>query len=325
MGETGARYHVPVLLEPTLAALSIDPDGVYVDGTAGGGGHAAAIASRLRGGRLFALDRDPDAVAQAGERLRGLPATVVQANFTQAAQVLSSYGVAGADGVLLDLGVSSHQLDDASRGFSYHRDAPLDMRMSRAGRSAADLCRECSEEQLAEIFQRYGEERYARRIARAIVSERARTPIETTGRLADIVRAAYPAAARREKHPARKVFQALRIAVNDELTCLSRGLDVCFDLLREGGRIAVITFHSLEDRMVKERFAAYARGCICPPESPVCTCHRTPAARSVHRRPVCADAEEIAANPRSRSAKLRCMEKLHERYADETGAAGPRE
>ncbi len=317
MKET-AGYHCPVLLHETVATLGIDPQGVYVDGTVGGGGHAAAIAEKLKGGHLYAIDRDPDAVQAARERLKGLPATVVQANFTEMAQVLRSFGVERVNGVLLDLGVSSHQLDDPARGFSYHRDAPLDMRMSCSGFTAADVCNTCSEQQLCEIFTRFGEEKFARRIARVIVRERTACPVNTTGRLAQIIREAVPAAARREKHPARRVFQALRIAVNDELGALSRGLDIAFDRLIEGGRLAVITFHSLEDRMVKERFAEWRTGCICPPESPVCTCFRTPAAKAVLKKPVRAGERELEQNPRARSAGLRCVEKLHERYTENT-------
>ena len=310
-GQAGA-YHIPVLLEETLGALAVRPDGLYVDGTAGGGGHSFAIASRLRGGRLLALDRDPDAVEAAGRRLAGLPAVVVQANFTEMEQVLAAEGLGPADGILLDIGVSSHQLDTAERGFSYHMDAPLDMRMSQSGRTAADLVNTLDERELASIFFRFGEEKYARPIARAIVRERAGQPVETTGRLADIIRQAVPASYRREGHPARRVFQALRIAVNGELDCLSEALDTAFRCLKPGGRLAVITFHSLEDRMVKQRFAALCKGCTCPPDFPVCVCGRTPAARLILRKPAEASAQELADNPRARSAKLRCIEKIHE-------------
>lgn len=307
------EYHVPVLLEETLAVLNIQPDGVYVDGTAGGGGHSFAIASRLNGGRLIALDQDPDAIRQAGERLSGLPATVVHRNFRHMDDVLREQGVERVDGILLDIGVSSHQLDEPERGFSYHADAPLDMRMSQAGITAADLVRELSESELADIFFRFGEEKFSRAIARAIVGARQIQPIETTTQLADIIKGAVPAAVRRDGHPARKVFQALRMAVNAELDCLSEALDIAFDSLKVGGRLAVITFHSLEDRMVKQRFAAFCKGCECPPEFPVCVCGRTPAARLTNKKPIEASAAELAANPRSRSAKLRCIEKLHER------------
>lgn len=311
-----SEYHLPVLLRETLDALAVRPDGIYVDGTAGGGGHSSAIASRLTTGRLIALDRDPDAIQEASARLQGLPAEVVQANFADMEQVLAAHGIGRVDGILLDIGVSSHQLDAAERGFSYHKDAPLDMRMSQSGTSAAQLVNTLSEPELAEIFFRFGEEKHARRIAAAIVRERTAAPVETTAQLADIVRGAVPAAARRDGHPARRVFQALRIAVNGELDCLSAGLDAAFHCLNDGGRLAVITFHSLEDRMVKQRFAAWRKGCICPPDFPVCTCGRTPAAQLVLRHPAEAGEEELRQNPRSRSAKLRCIERIHELYAD---------
>lgn len=312
----GTAYHRPVLLRETMEALEVRPDGVYVDGTAGGGGHSLAIASRLTTGRLISLDRDPDAVAEASTRLQGLPALVVRANFTEMDRVLREQGIDAVDGVLLDIGVSSHQLDTPERGFSYHNDAPLDMRMSQTGPTAADLVNSLEEKQLAEIFFRFGEEKFSRPIARAIVRERETAPIDTTGRLADIISRAVPAAARRDGHPARRVFQALRIAVNGELDCLSAALDTAFDCLKEGGRLAVITFHSLEDRMVKQRFAQWRQGCICPPDCPVCVCGRTPAAELVLRKPAEASPEELEENPRSRSAKLRCIRRLHERYRE---------
>mgnify|MGYP004564549781 FL=1 len=309
-------YHRPVLLEQTLEALQIRPDGVYLDGTAGGGGHSYAIASRLRGGRLIALDQDPDAIRAAGERLAGLPATVVQSNFTHMDGVLQQLGIAAVDGILLDIGVSSHQLDAPERGFSYHYDAPLDMRMSQSGTTAADLVATLSEQQLADIFRRYGEEKFARPIARSIVRQRDKQSIQTTLQLAELVSQSVPAAARRDGHPARRVFQALRIAVNGELDCLSAALDTAFDCLKPGGRLAIITFHSLEDAMVKERFAQWRQGCICPREFPVCVCGRTPAAHPVLKKPATATPEELRDNPRSRSAKLRCVEKCHDRYRD---------
>lgn len=309
-------YHRPVLLEQTLETLQVRPDGVYLDGTAGGGGHSYAIASRLQGGRLIALDQDPDAIRAAGERLAGLPATVVQSNFTRMDEVLQRLEIPAVDGILLDIGVSSHQLDAPERGFSYHYDAPLDMRMSQSGVTAAELVATLSEQQLADIFRRYGEEKFARPIARSIVRQRDKQPIETTLQLAELVSQSVPAAARRDGHPARRVFQALRIAVNGELDCLSAALDTAFDCLKPGGRLAIITFHSLEDAVVKERFAQWRQGCICPREFPVCVCGRTPAARAVLKKPATATPEELADNPRSRSAKLRCVEKCHERYRD---------
>ena len=314
MEQSNSGYHRPVLLEETLAALDVRPDGVYLDGTAGGGGHAFAVASRLKEGRLIALDQDPDAVEEATARLKGLPATVVHANFADMQAVLHRLGVKGVDGVLLDIGVSSHQLDTPERGFSYHADAPLDMRMSRSGRTAADLIAALPDRELAAIFSREGEEPFARPIARAVVRARENEPVATTGALAELVKGAVPAAARRDGHPARRVFQALRIAVNGELDRLSEGLDAAFDCLNEGGRLAVITFHSLEDRMVKQRFAEWRRGCTCPPDFPVCVCGRTPAAVPVLRHPATASQQELEENPRSRSAKLRCVQKCHERY-----------
>ncbi len=309
-------YHRPVLLDETLAALAVRPEGVYIDGTAGGGGHSAAIASRLTSGRLLAIDRDPDAIREAGGRLAGLPATVVQANFADMTAVWRQTGWERPDGILLDLGVSSHQLDTPERGFSYHEDAPLDMRMSQAGVTAAELVATLDAPALEHIFREYGDEKYARSIAQAIVRSREHAPIETTLQLADVIAGAVPAGARRDKHPARRVFQALRIAVNGEMDALNTALDAAFDLLGEGGRLAIITFHSLEDGLVKQRFRTWRQGCICPPECPVCVCGRTPAAEAVTRKPVTASAAELADNPRSRSAALRCVRKLHERYPD---------
>ncbi len=316
MAEHSTGYHRPVLLSQTIDALNIRPDGVYLDGTAGGGGHSHAIASRLAGGRLIALDQDPDAIAAAGQRLAGLPATLVQTNFRFLDEALDKLGIDKVDGILLDIGVSSHQLDAPARGFSYHHDAPLDMRMSQAGITAADLVATLSEKALADIFYRFGEEKFSRPIARAIVRERDKQPIITTLQLADLIAASVPAAARRDGHPARRVFQALRIAVNGELDCLSAALDTAFDRLHVGGRLAVITFHSLEDAMVKNRFAAWRQGCVCPKEFPVCVCGRTPAAELVLKKPATATAQELAENPRSRSAKLRCVQKVHDRYLD---------
>lgn len=311
-GTTG--YHRPVLLEETLLALNVRPDGIYLDGTAGGGGHSFAIASRLTTGRLISLDQDPDAVKEASARLAGLPAKVIRSNFAEMDRVLWMEGVEGVDGILLDIGVSSHQLDAPERGFSYHHDAPLDMRMSQSGRTAADLVNTLSEKELADIFFRFGEEKFSRPIARSIVRQREAEPLQTTLQLAELIKGAVPAVARRDGHPARRVFQALRIAVNGELDCLSAALDTAFDCLNPGGRLAVITFHSLEDRMVKQRFGEWKTGCVCPPDFPACVCGRTPAGKLILRKPAEASREELAENPRSRSAKLRCIEKMHERY-----------
>ena len=304
--------HVSVLLNESIEGLNIKPDGIYVDGTAGGAGHSSEIAKRLKTGRLIALDKDPDAIATATERLTKYPcATVVRSDFAEIPAVLDSLGIDKVDGVLLDLGVSSHQLDEAERGFSYHSEAPLDMRMSQEGLSAYDLVNGASGAELAKILYDYGEEKFAPRIVNAILDARAVKPIETTTELADIVRNAVPAAVRRkEGHPARKTFQAIRIAVNGELDRLSEALDRAFERLAPGGRFAIITFHSLEDRMVKQAFAEYTKGCTCPPEFPVCICGKTPRGKLVSRKPIEPTPEELEVNHRSRSAKLRIIEKL---------------
>lgn len=304
--------HKPVLFTEAVDALQIKPNGVYVDGTAGGGGHSAAIAARLsESGRLICIDQDPDAIAVLQKRLGGLPqVTIVQENFAHIDTVLSNLEIPGADGILVDLGVSSHQLDTPERGFSFHTDAPLDMRMSQQGPTAAELVNTLDERSLARILSEYGEERYARSIARNIVRAREKEPLETTLQLADLVKASMPAASRREGgHPARRTFQALRIAVNGELDMLSSGLDAMFDRLNPSGRLAAITFHSLEDRMVKQRFASWCEGCVCPPDFPVCVCGRTPRARLPFKVKG-PSAQELEANPRSRSAKLRAVEKF---------------
>jgi len=302
-------YHIPIMEEAVIEDMHIDPAGIYLDCTCGGGGHSLSISRRLTTGHLFAMDQDPDAIAEAGKRLAGLPVTMVHANFITLKQVLESHGTK-ADGILMDLGVSSHELDEGSRGFSYHQDAPLDMRMSQEGETAADLVNRLSQEELADIIFRYGEEKYARSIAANIVKARAEKPIETTLELADLITESVPAKARREKHPARKTFQALRIAVNRELDCLETALDDAFEMLKPGGRLVILTFHSLEDRKVKQAFAKRCIGCICPPEFPVCVCGHKPEGRLPHKKPIVADAAELARNPRSRSAKLRCIEKL---------------
>lgn len=299
--------HKSVLLNEAISALDIKPDGIYVDGTAGGAGHSSEIAKKLKNGFLYALDRDPDAVKTATERLSGYPAKVIESNFSDMAAVLAGEGVDGVDGVLLDLGVSSFQLDSAQRGFSYRADAPLDMRMSKSGLSAADIVNTYSVQGLTDIFRNYGEEKFAYKIANRIVSEREKEPILTTLRLADIIAASVPAAARRDGHPARKCFQAIRIAVNGELDILGGALDSAFGLLKKDGVLAVITFHSLEDRIVKQKFKEYTTGCICPPDFPVCVCGRTPAGRLSFRKPVEPSQKELEENPRSRSAKLRAI------------------
>lgn len=301
--------HKSVLLNETIEALDIKPDGIYVDGTAGGAGHSLEIARRLTTGHLYALDRDPDAVKTASDRLKGYPATVIKSNFSEMDTALKEQGVLFADGILLDLGVSSYQLDNAERGFSYRQDAPLDMRMSKSGVSAADIINGYTAEQLERIFREYGEERFAYKISRKIVAEREKKPITTTLELADIISSAVPAKFKRDGHPARKCFQAVRIAVNGELDELSAALDKAFNLLNKDGVLAIITFHSLEDRMVKQKFKEYCTGCICPPDFPVCVCGRTPAGRLKTRKPIEPREEELSANPRSRSAKLRVIVK----------------
>lgn len=305
--------HVPVLLEECLEGLAIDPAGIYLDGTAGGAGHSRQIALRLdgaQGGRLISLDQDPDAVATARARLAGLPATVVQINFRYAGQALDELGIPQINGALLDLGVSSHQLDDAARGFSYRADAPLDMRMSQQGETAADLVNTASREELSRILRDYGEEPYAWQIAGRIVDLRETASFETTLQLAEAVASAMPPAQRRKnKNPARRTFQALRIAVNHELDALDEGLDTIFEHLAPGGRLCVITFHSLEDRLVKNKFRRWATACTCPPEFPVCVCGGKAKAKLVNHKPIEAGGQELEENRRSRSARLRVLEK----------------
>lgn len=303
-------HHISVLLNESIDGLGIKPDGIYVDATAGGAGHSKEIAKRLTDGRLISIDRDPDAVKIATERLAGLPATVVQANYSEITRVLSDLSIGNVNGILMDLGVSSHQLDTAQRGFSYHMDAELDMRMSRSGISAKEIVNEYTQEELARILFEYGEEKFARQIAAEIIKHREKEEIKTTMQLAEIIKSAVPAKVRREKNPCKKTFQAIRIAVNAELEHLSSALDDAFEALAPQGRIAVITFHSLEDRLVKQRFASWCKGCECPPSFPVCVCGKTPRARLVTRKPIEPSAEELESNNRSRSAKLRIIEKI---------------
>lgn len=307
-------YHKPVLFDETIESLNIHPGGIYIDGTAGGGGHSLEIAKRLTTGRLLAIDQDPDAVQAAGERLKDYPcAMVYHTNFSLMDKAARKFGLVPVDGVLLDIGVSSFQLDNPARGFSYHTDAPLDMRMSREGISARELVNSLSERELEGILYQYGEESNARRIAAGIVKAREEAPIETTLQLADIVRNSVPAAVRRKPgHPARKTFQALRIRVNGELDRLSEGMDAAFSILKPGGRLAVITFHSLEDRMVKKRMADWCTGCTCPPDFPVCVCGKKPKAELVYKKGLSPSEQELEENPRSRSARLRVCVKLEE-------------
>ena len=303
--------HVSVLLRESVDSLNIKDDGIYVDCTAGGGGHTSQIAERLTTGKVIAIDQDPDAIKVLNERFQdNSKVIVVHDNFENIKSIVLSLGFEKLDGVLADLGVSSHQLDDGERGFSFHQDAALDMRMSQQGATAADVINSLSERELSVIFQRYGEEKFARNIARNIVKERQLKKIETTFELAEIVKYSIPAAARRSGgHPARRVFQAVRIYVNHELDRLENSLDDMFDLLNPGGRLSIITFHSLEDRMVKKKFAAWCVSCTCPPSSPICTCGGKADGRLVFRK-MPPSPEEIEENPRSRSAMLRSIEKL---------------
>ncbi len=319
--------HKSVLLKEAVDALNVQSGGIYVDGTAGGGGHSFEIASRLcekssastessnaaslQSGRLIAIDKDPSAIQAAGERLKAFDCvTLVRADFSEIKEVLFSLGISGVDGVLLDVGVSSPQLDTPERGFSYHHEAPLDMRMSGEGASAYDLVNKCSPAELTRIISVYGEEKFAKSIVREIMRAREKDKIETTTQLAEIVKSAYPAKARQNGHPARKTFQAIRIAVNGELDKLSGGIQNAFDVLNPGGRLAVITFHSLEDRIVKRAMAQWKTGCTCPSDFPVCVCGGKPKAKLVTNKPIEPSRQELEENPRARSAKLRACEKL---------------
>ena len=307
-------HHVSVLLDECLEGLNIKPDGTYVDGTLGGAGHSSQIVKRLTTGHHIGIDRDPVALKAAGERLApfGDKVTLVHSNFCEIKQVLEDLEIEGVDGILLDLGVSSPQLDDGSRGFSYMADAPLDMRMnSEDTLSAYDVVNTWSQDELKRILYDYGEERYAPRIAAAICAHRAEKPIETTLELVDVIRSAMPAQALREKqHPAKRSFQAIRIAVNDELGSVEKVMRDAIPCLNKGGRLAVITFHSLEDRIVKNAMADAAKGCTCPPNFPVCVCGKKPKVKLITRKPIVSGDEELERNPRARSAKLRICEKL---------------
>lgn len=305
--------HISVLLEESIKSLNIKPDGIYVDCTAGGGGHSAAILSHLTSdGHLILIDRDPDAVAVLNERFKDdCRVTVVHDNFGNVGNILSKLGINGVDGIIADLGVSSHQLDTAERGFSYHYDAPLDMRMSKEGKSAADVVNGYTQKELFKIISRYGEEKFADRVAAAIVKARESGEIKTTLELADIVSSAIPAKFRRNGHPARKTFQAIRIEVNGELEVLENTLPVMFDNLNVGGVMAIITFHSLEDKIVKDYFKTLREGCTCPKDFPVCVCAKKPKA-VVKSSGVKATEKEVDENNRSRSAKLRTAVKIGE-------------
>ncbi len=303
--------HRSVLLAECIEGLNVKPNGTYIDCTTGGGGHSLEIAKRLdKGGRLICFDRDSEAIEAAKKRLEGYSPIFVTRNFAQMSEALSQLDINKADGILMDLGVSSYQLDNRERGFSYHDDAPLDMRMSQSGLSARDVVNGYGEERLRDILFLYGEEKFAPSIARGIVRAREIAPIETTSQLAEIIRTNVPAKVRNEKNPCRKTFQAIRIEVNSELDSLKKGIEDGFELLSHGGRMVIITFHSLEDRIVKNSFRDYCTGCTCPPEFPVCVCGKKPRAVLVNKKPIEASPEELAENPRSRSAKLRILEKL---------------
>ena len=303
--------HKSVLLMPAVDGLAVKEGGIYADCTAGGGGHSLEIAKRLgKNGKLICFDRDPEAIDAAKKRLAGFSPVFVNRNFSEISEALRELGVDHLDGALMDLGVSSHQLDDPERGFSFHNDAPLDMRMSGTGMSARDVVNEYPEDKLAAILFEYGEEKFARGIARGIVQARLAAPIETTGELAEIIKRNVPLKVRKEKNPCRKTYQAVRIEVNGELDSLKKALDDIFELLSPGGRLSVITFHSLEDRIVKQKFRSLLEGCTCPKDFPVCVCGKRPRAVQITRKPVTADEAELADNPRSRSAKLRVIEKI---------------
>lgn len=306
--------HFSVMLDECIEGLNISPDKIYLDGTTGGAGHSSAILSRLNAGKLIALDQDPYAIEVIANRLAQVETAgsyeIVESNFSRLDFVLESLDVPKVDGILLDLGVSSHQLDEKDRGFSYHKDAPLDMRMSSSGLSAKDVVNDYSAEELARILREYGEEQFAYKIAKNIVAKREQSPVNTTLELADIIRESVPAAKRREKNPCKKTFQAIRIEVNAELDSLRRGLEVGFESLNKNGRMVILTFHSLEDRIVKQFFASLCKGCTCPSEFPICVCENRPKAKLINRKPIVATNTELEQNRRSKSAKLRVLEKI---------------
>ena len=298
--------HKSVLFDESVKALNINSNSVIVDGTAGGGGHSREISNNA--GRLIAIDQDPDAIKVLHERLGDREnVTIVNDNFSNLKSILSSLNINEIDGLLLDLGVSSFQLDTAERGFSFHKDAPLDMRMSKSGLSARDVVNTYSEQELANIIYKYGEEKFSRKIASNIVKARQDKPIETTFELVDIIKSSLPQKAMRDSHPARKTFQAIRIEVNAELDALEKTLDDAFECLRSGGRIAIITFHSLEDRMVKEKFNEWSKGCTCPKEFPICVCGNKPKGKAL--KSIAPSEKELEINPRARSSRLRIFEK----------------
>ena len=302
--------HIPVLFNETIDALNVRPDGTYVDCTAGGGGHCAAVAEKLTTGRIIAIDQDPEAIESLNERFKdNSRVTVIHDNFVNIEAILRKLDINGVDGIMADLGVSSHQLDTDERGFSFHKDAPLDMRMSMEGMSAAELVNTASQQELQRIIYTYGEEKFAPSIARNIVKAREIKPIETTFELVDIIKNSMPMKAKRDSHLARKTFQALRIEVNGELEKLDKALDSMFEVLNPSGRIAIITFHSLEDRMVKKKFNKFCEGCVCPPEFPVCVCGRKPRGKLPFKSKAPTE-NEVGENFRSHSARLRAIEKI---------------
>lgn len=299
--------HKSVLFDETISALELNEQKIIADGTAGGGGHSREIAKTAK--RLIAIDQDPDAISVLNERIGALPnVTIVHNNFSDIKNIVDNLGLDGIDGMLLDLGVSSFQLDNGDRGFSFHQDAPLDMRMSKNGLSAYDVVNSYDEQSLADVIWRYGEEKFSRSIAKNIVKSRADKPIETTFELVDIIKSSMPQREMKKGHPARKTFQAIRIEVNDELEKLSQALDNAFDVLNPGGIIAVITFHSLEDRIVKEKFAEWTRGCTCPKEFPICVCGNKPKGELPFKSKAPSE-KELADNPRARSSRLRAFKK----------------
>ena len=304
--------HISVMLNETVDGLAVKPNGVYVDGTTGGGGHSTEVLTRLAGsGKLFCFDRDPDAIETCKKKFeKHNNVTLINEKYSSLKSVLEGMGVEKIDGLMLDLGVSSHQLDTRERGFSYHGDAPLDMRMSQSGITAADIVNTYSAKELANIFFIYADEKFSFKIANEIVKRREEKPITTTSQLADLVSDCYPNKFKRNGHPARKVFQALRIAVNDEMGEVEKGIEDAFSMLNTGGRLSIITFHSIEDRLVKQKFASFTQGCTCPSDFPVCVCGKKPKAKLINRKPIVASDKELEQNLRSRSAKLRILEKL---------------
>ncbi|MBL0388006.1 16S rRNA (cytosine(1402)-N(4))-methyltransferase RsmH [Tumebacillus sp. ITR2] len=315
MSDTSTFHHISVFAKEAVEALQPEPDHIYVDCTLGGAGHSGRILEASSPtGRLIAIDQDLIAIANAEKVLAPYEGrfTIVHSNFRRLADIVAEQGLSGVDGVLFDLGVSSPQLDEGERGFSYQHDAPLDMRMDKTQDfTARDLVNEWSQDEIMKILYEYGEEKWSKRIAEFIVRDRAKAPIETTGQLVDIIKAAIPAAARREGgHPAKRTFQGIRIAVNDELNVFAEAIQQAIDVLNPGGRVAIITFHSLEDRMAKLALQEAARGCICPPQLPICQCNNKPRVKLITRKPIVPSEEELAHNPRARSAKLRIAEKL---------------